>query len=55
MKNPLLVQDESKYRERIHRSGCLYDDARYTSVSYRNGYGDDFRLGFRLFRTQEKS
>ena len=53
MKNPLLHIPSSVS---VYRSGCRFNDARYTRVSYRSRNHVVTRFssrGFRLFRTLE--
>lgn len=56
MKNPLLVEDVPF--QSVRRGGSWYLDAGNSRVSLRSSYGGSFGndiLGFRLFRSQEKS
>ena len=55
MKNPLFQNTNSRY---VNRGGGWYSNAGYTRVSRRSGNDASFRfgrLGFRLFRSSEKS
>lgn len=55
MKNPLLQKDSPK---RVARGGSWNSSAGNTRVSYRDRNNASYRyyiLGFRLFRTKERS